>query len=62
MTSTALEPFLVSDVPPASVSPSALERLRARLVIRLAARRFEHALRHASPQEFSDLIALSRRD
>ena len=64
MSTTTLEqlgPVLVSELPPAAHVPTAWERLRTVVVARVAARRFEKALRFASPGEHSDLLAASRR-
>ena len=55
-----LGPFLASELPPAVPVPGFLQRLRSEVTDRLAARRFERALRETVGSEHSDLIALSR--
>lgn len=54
LTSQELYPLLVSELPP---SPA---RLPSRLANRRALRRFEQALRHATGQEHTDLVAQVR--
>ena len=61
MTSTTLEPVLVSELPPVSARPTLGRRVRAAVQVRLWERRFERALRHASHSEAGDLLAAARR-
>lgn len=56
LTLTELSPFLVSELPPAAPWQGKPSRLAARR----AARRFERALRAATAQERSDLLAQAR--
>jgi hypothetical protein len=64
MTSATIEPLgpvLVSELPPVTMPPSLLSRVRAAIAIRVQERRFEAALRYAAPGEHSDLLAAARR-
>ena len=64
MTSAALEPMgpvLVSELPPVTMPPTLMARLRTRVATRAQERGFEAALRRAAPWEQSDLLAASRR-
>ena len=57
-----LGPVLASELPPVQAVPTLWMRVRSTVQARVWERRFEHALRSASPTEQSDLIAASRRD
>ena len=64
MTTATFEPLgpcLVSELPPVTVPPGLLARLRHLAVRRVQERRFEAALRLAAPGEHSDLLAAARR-
>ena len=64
MSTTTLEqigPVLASDLPPVTLRPTVAQRVRAALQVRVAERRFERALRHASHSEAGDLLAAARR-
>lgn len=56
-----LGPVLASELPPVPAVPGLWQRVRTAVEVRLWERRFEHALRAASPGEHSDLLAASRR-
>jgi hypothetical protein len=62
MTSTTLEPVLVSELPPAPHLPTLGQRVRKAVRERVWEQRFERALRQASHNEASDLLAAARRD
>ena len=54
-------PLLVSDLPPVSLVPSALDGLLGRFRAARDRRAFERAVRFADPNEHADLLAISRR-
>jgi hypothetical protein len=57
-----LGPVLVSELPPVPPVPTYWARVRTTFAARVAERRFERALRVASPGEHTDLLAVARRD
>ncbi|HUR51256.1 MAG TPA: hypothetical protein VMZ11_03945 [Mycobacteriales bacterium] len=64
MTSATFEslgPVLVSELPPVTPLPGLVARVRLRATRRVHERRFERAVRMASPGEASDLLAVARR-